>query len=213
MPRTAAGRCIRHGEEGAGKSSLVEAFLDDIAARDTEMLVTRGQCTESFGQHEPYHPILEALDSMTRDTARGTASLRGQRRHRRRTNASPKHGPERDDRKPELLLHGRCRLLRRRRKPERSFLRLPGQRAGRIRQRLDRGEYLLRRRRWAGLVAGLRRKGQTLPLLDSMIAATALEHDLIWRRPAPFNRPKERRRRRYGGLSPCVASAVARLSG
>ena len=33
-------------------------------------------------------------------------------------------------------------------------------------------------RRWAELVAGLRRKGQALPLLDSMIAATALEHDL-----------------------------------
>jgi predicted nucleic acid-binding protein len=33
-------------------------------------------------------------------------------------------------------------------------------------------------RRWAQLVAGLRRKGQALPLLDSMIAATALEHDL-----------------------------------
>jgi predicted nucleic acid-binding protein len=33
-------------------------------------------------------------------------------------------------------------------------------------------------RRWAELVAELRRKGQALPLLDSMIAATALEHDL-----------------------------------
>ena len=33
-------------------------------------------------------------------------------------------------------------------------------------------------RRWAELVAGLRRKGQALPLLDSMIAATALAHDL-----------------------------------
>ncbi|GMV94467.1 MAG: hypothetical protein AMXMBFR82_42450 [Candidatus Hydrogenedentota bacterium] len=33
--------------------------------------------------------------------------------------------------------------------------------------------------RWSELVASLRRKGQTLPLLDSMIAATALSHDLI----------------------------------
>jgi len=31
---------------------------------------------------------------------------------------------------------------------------------------------------WAGLVARLKAKGQTLPLLDSMIAATALAHDL-----------------------------------
>jgi predicted nucleic acid-binding protein len=33
-------------------------------------------------------------------------------------------------------------------------------------------------RRWARLVVGLRRKGRTMPLLDSMIAATALEHGL-----------------------------------
>ena len=33
-------------------------------------------------------------------------------------------------------------------------------------------------RRWAQLVADLRRKGQPIPLLDSMIAATALAHDL-----------------------------------
>ncbi len=33
-------------------------------------------------------------------------------------------------------------------------------------------------RRWAELVAGLRRRGRTMPLLDSMIAATALEHGL-----------------------------------
>ncbi len=33
-------------------------------------------------------------------------------------------------------------------------------------------------KRWAALVVDLKRNGQTLPLLDSMIAATALEHDL-----------------------------------
>ena len=33
-------------------------------------------------------------------------------------------------------------------------------------------------RRWATLVADLRRRGETLPLLDGMIAATALQHDL-----------------------------------
>jgi hypothetical protein len=32
--------------------------------------------------------------------------------------------------------------------------------------------------RWASLVAQLRRRGQSLPLLDSMVAATALEHGL-----------------------------------
>jgi len=33
--------------------------------------------------------------------------------------------------------------------------------------------------RWAALVVELRRKGATVPLLDGMIAATALQHDLI----------------------------------
>jgi predicted nucleic acid-binding protein len=32
--------------------------------------------------------------------------------------------------------------------------------------------------RWAQLVANLRKKGRTLPVLDSMIAATALAHNL-----------------------------------
>ena len=34
-------------------------------------------------------------------------------------------------------------------------------------------------RRWAALVVELRRKGETVPLLDGMIAATALQYDLI----------------------------------
>jgi predicted nucleic acid-binding protein len=33
-------------------------------------------------------------------------------------------------------------------------------------------------RRWARLVISLRQKGRTMPLLDAMIAATALEHGL-----------------------------------
>jgi predicted nucleic acid-binding protein len=33
-------------------------------------------------------------------------------------------------------------------------------------------------RRWAALVVDLKRKGETVPLLDGMIAATALHHDL-----------------------------------
>lgn len=33
-------------------------------------------------------------------------------------------------------------------------------------------------RRWAALVSGLKRKGESVPLLDGMIAATALQHDL-----------------------------------
>jgi predicted nucleic acid-binding protein len=34
-------------------------------------------------------------------------------------------------------------------------------------------------RRWATLVVDLKRRGETVPLLDGMIAATALQYDLI----------------------------------
>lgn len=34
-------------------------------------------------------------------------------------------------------------------------------------------------KRWAALVVELKRKGEAVPLLDGMIAATALQHDLI----------------------------------
>jgi predicted nucleic acid-binding protein len=34
-------------------------------------------------------------------------------------------------------------------------------------------------RRWAALVVEVKRKGLTVPLLDGMIAATALQHDLV----------------------------------
>ena len=34
-------------------------------------------------------------------------------------------------------------------------------------------------RRWAALVVELKQNGKTVPLLDGMIAATALQHDLI----------------------------------
>ncbi|MDX2154286.1 MAG: AAA family ATPase [Bryobacteraceae bacterium] len=48
------------GEQGIGKSTLVQAFLDELPPRGA--VVARGQCLEGFGAvREPYYPVLEAM--------------------------------------------------------------------------------------------------------------------------------------------------------
>jgi len=48
------------GEPGVGKTTLVEAFLQRIAAAGT-LWIERGQCVEQYGPGEAYLPVLEAL--------------------------------------------------------------------------------------------------------------------------------------------------------
>jgi DNA-binding winged helix-turn-helix (wHTH) protein len=56
------------GEQGIGKSTVVEAFLADTATSGATVL--RGQCLESFGTaKEPYYPVLEALGHLARSSA------------------------------------------------------------------------------------------------------------------------------------------------
>ena len=57
------------GEPGIGKTSLVETFL---AAVSPEVCCTimRGQCLESYGVGEAYHPVLEAVGRLCRDAQR-----------------------------------------------------------------------------------------------------------------------------------------------
>ena len=51
------------GEPGAGKTTLVFAFLEGL---DTSVHVGRGQCVESRGAGEAYMPVLEALGRLCR---------------------------------------------------------------------------------------------------------------------------------------------------
>ncbi len=54
------------GEPGIGKTTLVNAFLDD--ARSEEGLrIAKGQCLEHFGEGEPYGPVFEAIERLCRD--------------------------------------------------------------------------------------------------------------------------------------------------
>jgi tetratricopeptide (TPR) repeat protein len=52
------------GEAGIGKSSLIEDFLVEMAARPERPIVARGRCSERLAGAEAYLPILEALDSL-----------------------------------------------------------------------------------------------------------------------------------------------------
>jgi len=48
------------GEAGLGKTTLVEAFLEDPRG-STALWMGRGQCIEHYGAGEPYLPVLEAF--------------------------------------------------------------------------------------------------------------------------------------------------------
>jgi DNA-binding winged helix-turn-helix (wHTH) protein len=54
------------GEAGIGKTTLVEAFQERIAANDG-LWLRRGQCIEHYGPGEAYMPVLEALGRLCRE--------------------------------------------------------------------------------------------------------------------------------------------------
>ncbi len=60
------------GENGIGKTALVESFLAR-AGEDSEILIAYGQCQELYGKGEAYMPVLEALERVGREA--GTRRL------------------------------------------------------------------------------------------------------------------------------------------
>jgi RIO-like serine/threonine protein kinase len=68
----AAGRglllCVA-GEPGIGKSTLVEDFLQELAAQGPIASLARGRCSERLAGAEAYLPFLEALDSLLHEEA------------------------------------------------------------------------------------------------------------------------------------------------
>jgi predicted ATPase len=58
------------GEPGIGKTSLIEDFLDDLAAAGNPPAIVRGRCAESLAGSEAYLPLLDAIAGMLH-SARG----------------------------------------------------------------------------------------------------------------------------------------------
>ena len=56
------------GEPGIGKTAVVEAFLERVAA-DPRVWIAQGQCVETYGTSEPYLPVLDALGRLCRGSA------------------------------------------------------------------------------------------------------------------------------------------------
>ena len=52
------------GEPGLGKTTLVEDFLDELAASARDWSLARGRCSERLAGAEAYLPFLEALDCL-----------------------------------------------------------------------------------------------------------------------------------------------------
>jgi predicted ATPase len=73
----AAGRglllCVT-GEPGLGKTTLVEDFLEELAAGGRLCSVGRGRCSERLAGAEAYLPFLEALDSLLQSDGSGAAA-------------------------------------------------------------------------------------------------------------------------------------------
>ncbi|HEY7427639.1 MAG TPA: protein kinase, partial [Gemmataceae bacterium] len=68
----AAGRglllCVT-GEPGLGKTTLVESFLEELAASGRAWSLAHGRCSERLAGTEAYLPFLEALDSLLQGKA------------------------------------------------------------------------------------------------------------------------------------------------
>src|SRR5215475_12231483 len=60
---------VLSGEVGIGKTTVVDLFVASLATQ-REVRVGRGQCVETYGEGEPYLPMLEALGQLGQSSHR-----------------------------------------------------------------------------------------------------------------------------------------------
>ena len=58
------------GDAGMGKTRLVDEFVQRMAAKQNGITVVRTQCVETFGEIEPWYPVLEALSRISNGPSR-----------------------------------------------------------------------------------------------------------------------------------------------
>jgi tetratricopeptide (TPR) repeat protein len=61
------------GEPGIGKTTVVEAFLDELDRSNEPCVIARGRCSERLAGAEAYLPVLEALESLLHGPSHGSA--------------------------------------------------------------------------------------------------------------------------------------------
>lgn len=71
--------CLVSGEAGAGKTSLLQAFVEQAQAGRQELLVACGSCNSFTGTGDPYLPFREILRLLTGDVEQGLAEGRANR--------------------------------------------------------------------------------------------------------------------------------------
>src|SRR6185295_20320584 len=58
------------GAAGVGKTTMLETFLETSCLHGSAPVrVARGACLEQHGAREPYMPVLEALERLSRESA------------------------------------------------------------------------------------------------------------------------------------------------
>ena len=62
------------GEGGIGKTTVVEAFLDEVSSESRPRRIARGRCSERLAGTEAYLPFLESLESLFHDDGENSPS-------------------------------------------------------------------------------------------------------------------------------------------